>query len=74
MGCCAKGVPDVGFSSYTVLTYSLVSEYFGFQEPRLGVGAEGCILSTIAEKWSNKVTQGQVFPGSGQCSQARPTR
>jgi len=36
-----RGVPDVGFSLYTVPTYDLVSEYFGFQEPRLGVGAKG---------------------------------
>src|SRR5882724_6380898 len=37
-----RGVPDIGFSPYTVPTYNLVSEYFGVQEPRLGVGAEGC--------------------------------
>ena len=35
-----RGVPDVGFSSYTAPTYSRVSEYFGFQEPRLRVGAK----------------------------------
>ena len=36
-----RGILDIGFSSYAVPTYSLVSEYFGFQEPRLGVGAKG---------------------------------
>ena len=36
-----RGVPDVGFSSYAAPTYDLVSEYFGVQELRLGVGAEG---------------------------------
>jgi len=36
-----RGVLDVGFSSYAAPTYDLVSEYFGVQEPRLGVGAEG---------------------------------
>ena len=36
-----RGVPDIGFSSYTEPTYDLVSEYFRFQELRLGVGAEG---------------------------------
>jgi len=37
-----RGVPEVGFSSYVVPTYNLVSEYFGVQEPRLGVSAKGC--------------------------------
>ena len=36
-----RGVPDIGFSSYAAPTYDLVSEYFGVQELRLGVGAEG---------------------------------
>ena len=36
-----RGVPDVGFSSYAAPTYNLVSEYFGVQEPRLGVSAKG---------------------------------
>ena len=35
-----RGVLDIGFSSYTVPTYDLVSEYFRVQEPRLGVGAK----------------------------------
>jgi len=32
-----RGVLDVGFSSYAVPTYGLVSEYFRFQELRLGL-------------------------------------
>ena len=36
-----RGVLDIGFSLYTAPTYDLVSEYFGVQEPRLRVGAEG---------------------------------
>jgi len=36
IGCCAKGGPDVGFSSYAVPTYGLVSEVFsGFKSQGL---------------------------------------
>jgi len=41
IGWWAEGVLDIGFSLCTVPTYGLVSEYFGVEEPRFGVDAEG---------------------------------
>ena len=60
-----RGVPDVGFSSYAAPTYNLVSEYFGFQEPRCEFGAEH-----LEGAWS--VSSGNKSCRS--CTQSRFTR